>query len=207
MIRDLALAIVAAAMMPTALSAEERSGSADAFGVTEVQQVVRLLEASDCDQAWRLLWRATLARSSNASAMLVWESSFGRLVPPFLPLTEPENPNELDAAWKQAMSFIADVAFTIQPEQIPQEEQLGDLFEFKAAALENGWSPSSFQRYQASGCLSAGAAKTCSDPRTWTAEVRELTYWDAMLRDGKTPRAKASCKEAWHAYRDTLSVD
>lgn len=209
MIRDLALPIVVAAIMPTALSAEERSWSADAFGVTDAQQIVRLLEASDCDQAWRLLWRATLSGSSNASVMLVWESSYGRLVPPFVPVTEPDNPNELDAAWKQAMSFIADVAFIIQPEQMPEdsEEQLRNLFEFKAAALENSWAPSSFQRYEASGCLSVGGAKTCTDWRAWTTEVRKLAYWDTMWRDGKTPRAKASCKDAWHAYRDTLSVD
>jgi hypothetical protein len=208
-IRYLAQAIVVAAIMPTDLIAEELPQSADPFGVKDFQQVARLIEASDCDQAWRLLWKATLAGSSNAAMILVWESSYGRLVPPFLPVTEPDNPNELDAAWKQAMSFFADVAFTIKPEQIPQdtEEQQGNLFEFKGAVLENSWAPSSFQRYGASGCLSAGAAKTCTDPQAWAADVRDLAHWDAMWLDGKTPHATASCKDAWHAYRNTLSVD
>lgn len=197
-----------AAIVPVALRAEELAGSRDTFGVAKVEKIVRLLEAKNCDQAWRLLWKAALAGSSGASAMLVWEASYGRLVPPFVPMTEPENPNELDPAWKQAMSFLADVAFTLQAEQLSADEDEQErAFEFKGAVLENSWSSSSFQRYKAYGCLAAGASKACTDPGAWSSDVRDLAHWDALWRNGKTPRATASCKDAWHAYREILPVE
>jgi hypothetical protein len=208
LIRRLVLAIVVAAIAPIAPRADERAGSKEAFGAADVEDVVRLLEAKNCDQAWRVLWNAAVAGSNGASATLVWEASYGRLVPPFAPMTEPEDPSQLDPAWKQMMSFLADVAFTLQPEQFSADEDEQErAFEFKGAVLENSWSSSSFQRYKAYGCLAAGASKACTDPGAWSSDVRDLAHWDATWRNGKTPRAVASCKDAWHAYRETLPVE
>lgn len=191
--------------MPAVVLADKSQG-VETYGDAEAKYVFALLETNQCDAAWDILWKYALGGSSDAASTIIGEATFGRILPPFAPVTEPEG--ETDPRWAKYLEFLTDLAFSMRVEiSTTEEEDTQASIDMKRQILRDAWSKSDFDRYENAGCLDAQHLASCNDPGAWSGMARSLSYWNEQLAQDRAPRAMAECKDAWHSWLDQQTVD
>lgn len=200
------LSVTVALLTMPAVALADKAESVQTYGDAEARYVVALLERKECDAAWDILWKHALGGSSDAAATIIGEAAFGRILPPFAPLTEPDV--ETDPRWAKYLEFLSDLAFSMRIEISSFDEEYTQAsIDMKRQLLREAWSKSDFERYESAGCLHAQHLASCTDAGAWSGMARSLSYWNEQLAQGKAPKVMAECKDAWHSWRDQLTVD
>ncbi|WP_113140561.1 hypothetical protein [Rhizobium sp. CECT 9324] len=200
------LSVTMAVLAMPAVAFSENADRVQTFGDAEAGYVVALLEKKQCDAAWDILWKHALGGSSDAAAMIIDEAAFGRILPPFAPLTGPEG--EMDPRWVKYLGFLTDLAFSVRIEISSADEVYTKAsMDMKRQFLKEAWSKSDFERYENAGCLDTQHVASCTDPGAWPSMARSLSYWNEQLNQHRAPRAMAECKDAWHSWLDQQTLD
>lgn len=180
-------------------SAEEIA--TDRFTEAEQHRVGALLEAEQCDAAWKIWWGHVVQGSPLAATMLI-PAPHVNIAPPLPHSGLADNDDwENHPEGKHLMDFWLDVIFAIDTRQLKPDDY---MVEARTEILRERWNADAFKRYQAAGCVGSNPKDFCWDATRWYPEVRSLKEWDAELSKNAESGIGATCAEPLHVYFERL---